>query len=196
MALSQREKYIAIGVGGAIALYGLNSAVLDPYFSKLDLINTQTDTARQQLADRADLFTRQSELKKVWSSMTRSGLTSDPSAADSQSARAVLTWIGESGVAVTNTKTDRTTDENQFQILGDHFTCTGDTQQVTKLMWDLETATIPIRLTDVQITPRKEGTDDLTIQFGVSTLVRSTAADGTAPPAASASAGNDGGNAS
>ncbi len=52
-------------------------------------------------------------------------------------------------------------------------------------MWDIETATVPIRLTDVQVAPRKEGTDDLSIQFGVSTLCQRQV---TPKPAAAAQA--------
>ena len=194
MALSPREKYIAIGVGAAVVLYALDAAVLTPYSDRLTAIEQETVDAETHLAAQSDLFKANRDLKVVWTAMTRGGLSPDWSVADSQLAQALLKWAGDAGVSVTSVKPDRSAVENGFQVISYHFTCNGSTPEVTKLLWDIETATIPVRLTDVQITPRKEGTDDLTIQFGVSTLVQpQPAADGDKPAAAVAS---DGGNAS
>ena len=41
---------------------------------------------------------------------------------------------------------------------------------IANLLWSMETATIPVRVNDLQILPRKEGTNDLTLQLTVSTL--------------------------
>ncbi len=40
----------------------------------------------------------------------------------------------------------------------------------SRLLWSLETASIPVRVTEMHITPRKEGTDDLSVQLSISTL--------------------------
>ncbi len=121
--------------------------------------------------------------------MTRGGLSADASAAESQALKATLDWAGQAGVGVTALKPDRTTDENGFQIISFHATGVGNTPAVAKLVWDIETATIPVRLTDLSVTPVKEGTDQLTVQFGVSTLSRLPTADDRAKPPAAAPAG-------
>jgi hypothetical protein len=43
-------------------------------------------------------------------------------------------------------------------------------RSIARLTWALETAQIPVRVNEMTITPRKEGTDDLQIQLSVSTL--------------------------
>ncbi len=193
--MSPREKMIAIGVGAVIALYAVNSSVIDPYVARLHAIDDDTATATATLNERLALFARQSELKKVWAAMTRGGLSADPSAAESLALKATLDWAGEAGVTITALKPDRVTDENQFQIISFHATASGSSPAVGKLLWDIETATIPVRLTDLAVTPRKEGTDDLVVQFGISTLcLRPGATDAAKPP--TAAAGLTGGNAS
>ena len=172
MTLSPREKNIAIGVGAAIVLYGLYSVVIKPYMDNLDALHDKTQAAQSALEDQKMLFQRKDDLQKVWSDLTHGGLSDNQSAAESQAVRAILDWAGDAGVTVTALKPDRASDENKFQILSYHVTAVGRTPDVGRLMWDIETATIPVRLTDVQVTPRKEGTDDLTIQFGVTTLVQ------------------------
>ena len=188
MALSAREKYIAIGVGAAVALYALDAAVLSPYTERLKAIEQQTSDAQDRLTAQSDTFRSQSDLRKVWSAMTHGGLSPDWSVADSQLAQALLKWSADAGVSVTSVKPDRPADENGFQVIGYHFTCNGTTPQVAKLLWDIETATIPARLTDVQVTPLKEGTDNLTIQFGVSTLVQPANGGKPVPAVSSAAA--------
>ena len=53
-----------------------------------------------------------------------------------------------------------------------------------KLLWSLETATIPVRVNDMQVTPRREGTDDLTIRLSVSALCMPPDAGAKPPPGA------------
>ncbi len=183
MALSPREKNIAIGVGVAAVALGLWSVVISPYIDNLGLLTDRIASAQGALDDQKALFRRKEELQKVWSDLTHGGLSDNVSAAESQAVLAVLGWAGDAGVTVTALKPDRASDENKFQILSYHITAVGRTPDVARLMWDIETATIPVRLTDVQVTPRKEGTDDLTIQFGVTTLVQPPA-----PPAKSTGA--------
>ena len=65
---------------------------------------------------------------------------------------------------------------------GYRVTATGTMRSLSQFLWDLETATIPIRVTDARMTPQREGTDDLSLQVGVSTLC--APADAAVAPAA------------
>ena len=170
MALTKRERLIAIGVGAAVGLYLLDSVVIAPYAERLNALDRDTQAATSEMNDRNATFDRQHELNKVWTAMTRGGLQDDAGAAESQALKATLDWAGRAGVAVTALKPDRTTDEAPFQIISFHATAAGRTPALAELLWDIETATIPVRLTDLSVTPAKEGTDQLTVQFGVSTL--------------------------
>ena len=86
MALSDREKKIAIGVGVTAVTLGLYQFILTPYLGALDTIRTQYTAALQTRADDAVLFDKQHRLKKVWTEMTSGGLKADESEAESQGA--------------------------------------------------------------------------------------------------------------
>jgi len=45
---------------------------------------------------------------------------------------------------------------------------------IARFLWRVETAGIPIRLKELQLGSRKEGTDDLTLQLRLSTLYQAT----------------------
>ena len=168
--MTPREKLIAGVAAAAVGVLGLNTVVVGPYVDRLRSIADETDKLTRQAGETADLFARQRRLRPVWADLTRGGLSADVSTAESQTANALYQWATSAGVAPVSLLPDRSSTENGFQVIGFRFTATGRTPAVAKLLWDVETATIPVRLTDVTVTPRKEGRDDLTVQMSISTL--------------------------
>ena len=170
MTISKREKYIGIGMGAAILLLLLDQVVLSPFLKQLDDISAQTDAARTKVDDMTSTFAKQSNLKKVWTAMQTGGLKDDESQAQSQALRAVLDWAQNAGVNLAALKPERSQAMGQFQVISFHITGTSSTPSLARLLYGMETATIPVRVNDIQITPVKEGTDNLTVQLSVSTL--------------------------
>lgn len=170
MVLSKREKYVGIGVGAAVALLALDSLLLTPYFDKLRAIDKQRTELRQQDSHGKEVMDRRRRLEPVWTEIQRGGLRSNASEAESQARRAVLAWAQSSGVFVTALNPDRTTNIGKFQVVSLNATGNGSMPQLARLMWAMETAMIPVRVNEMTITPRREGTDELQIKFVVSTL--------------------------
>lgn len=183
MLVSKREKYIAIGMVSAIALLVLNSFIIEPYTAALADISDKHDAAVQQLSDDANLFSRRVRLQKIWADMESHGLKTQESAADSQLQHAILDWAQQAGVNPQNLKSDQPLKEGTFQAIGYRVTATGTMVSISRLLWALETATMPIRVSDVRVTPEREGTDDLSVQLGVSTLCVPGSDIQAAPPA-------------
>jgi hypothetical protein len=172
VTLSKREKYIAIGAGTLVGLWALYAVVGSAYLEpRTDLIAQQA-AAKKRLADVDVLFYRQHSLEKIWNDMQQGGLKSDASAADSQAQHAMLYWFNASGVYLSALKSDpHIAQEGKFQVVKYHIQGEGHMRQVAQLLWDMETATIPVRVDELTVKPRgQEGTDDLTIEMGVSTL--------------------------
>lgn len=170
MVLSSREKYIAIGTAAAVAILVLDQLALSPYLARRTAINTERAQVMEDLNKANDLFTRQRKLRNVWANIEKGGLKVDSSAAESQALQAVLDWAQSAGVELAAIKPERSTQEKWFQVIRFHVTANGPMASISRLLWSLETAAIPVRVNDVQIIPRREGTDDLTVQLGVSTL--------------------------
>jgi hypothetical protein len=83
---------------------------------------------------------------------------------------ALREWSQESGFNLSSMKSERPETEKQFQKILVRATGTGSLSQVARLLFRIQTANIPARVVDVQVTSRKEGTDDLALTLGVSTL--------------------------
>ena len=169
-SLSKRERYIAIGVIAAVGIFVLNQFLLTPYTDARAAMRADRDRVDTQLADAERLMAKQKALAPIWADIQKNGLKTDRGRAESQAQQAVLDWAKSAGVNVASVKPERDQQQNQFQIIGFHVTGNGTMLSLSKLLYSIETAKIPVRLNDLQIAPRKEGTDDLTMQISVSTL--------------------------
>jgi hypothetical protein len=167
--MSQRERYIAMGAGGAVVLLLLNYFVLEPYMDERNAIATRTTNLYKQLSDANDLFARERKLKPVWDQMQR-GLSVDSSTAESQAEQAVLDWADTSGVSLTGIRPGKTSQEGKFTMVSFVVTGTCAMPDLARMLWSLESARIPLRISEVQLKPRKEGTDDLLATFTLSAL--------------------------
>jgi hypothetical protein len=193
MAFTQREKYIAIGVGAAAAILLLNELVWNPIADHLAQLDKDTDAAAKIHDDSQLQLDRQVKLTKVWSAFTKSGLTDDSSEAALQAQGAVLDWARQSNVNLTSLQPERTNEVNQFEVTGFHITGSGSTPQISRFLMSFETANVPLRIVDMKVAPTKEGTDDLVIQLSISTMCLKQGADPTGNASASAASLKDNG---
>src|ERR1700733_3864742 len=122
MVVSKREKFIAIGVGVAVALFLLDTYVFEPYWDQLSVIDQANVKATQQLNDATTLFARQRKLQKIWTDMQSIGLRADEAEADSQLQHALLDWAQQAGVDPPALRNDPPRKEGMFVVIGYHVT--------------------------------------------------------------------------
>jgi hypothetical protein len=168
--LTKRERNIAVVTIVAAVLFLLYTFVLSPLSDQYADIAGKRDKVATQLADADRLFVKQRGLQKIWTEIQAGGLKANRSQAESQAQQAALDWARQAGISVVSLKPDRDTQENQFQIISFHLTGTGSMLSISRMLMSLEKARIPVRLNDMQITPKKEATDDLSVQLSISTL--------------------------
>jgi hypothetical protein len=188
VVLSKREKYIGIGVAAAVAVAGLYQFVITPFMDQSNQVDSDMIVAKRQLDDDSTLFARKKKLEKVWKDMQNGGLKSDQSEADAQAQHALVDWAQRTQVNVTSLKSEHAAQEGQFQVLSYEITGTATTPTLAHLISALETASIPLRVNEVQLSSRPEHSDNLQIRLTVSTLLMPPQADNsskTPPPPSS-----------
>ena len=169
MVLSAKEKKYAIVTGAVLSAALVYNYAIDPLFARYNKINDEKQTQITIADNNRKLMHLQRDLKPAWQEMSQN-LTNNDSEAMSQASRDVLRWGQSAGVYVSAIKPDRTTTENKFVVSSFHVTATGRLAAVSRFVWTLESAPVPMRVHEVQLKPRKEGTDDLEVQLSVSTL--------------------------
>jgi hypothetical protein len=183
VALSTKEKYLALAVGAAVALAAIDRLVIDPFSQTSREIASKRFDIDAKLAKADSTFHRKLMLRHVWDDMNNTnigGLKTDSSEAKSQMIQSLQNWAQASGVTVTSLtskdasqgavdlKADKP--ESKFERIGVHAAGYGTMAAMTKLLWKVETSPKLLKVTEIHITPRKEATDDLQIELTVATV--------------------------
>lgn len=170
MTLSKREKYIAIGAGVVICALLLDQILLSPLFFRLNNANDAIDAHQLDLQKAKDLFASDIAASRRWKELTAGGLKLDASSAEGQLLDRVRDAAQSAGLSVQSLKPDRSERVNGFYRITLRVSATGSMSRITRFLYTAQTAKIPLRISDLQISARKEGTDDLAVQLGVSTI--------------------------
>ena len=190
MVLSKRERLVAIIVIAAVLILVLDHFVIEPYFAELSRIDRETRQAVSDENDANALLSRQVRLKKIWAEMQNGGLKVDDSQAESLTLQALLEWSANSRVPLPAIKRERSAQEGKFEVIGFDVSGTGSIPEVSRLLWAIETATIPVRINEMQITPQKEGIDMLSVRLSLSALCMPPGKDNKLASAAPIAGGN------
>lgn len=170
MAMSKRERMIAIGTGAAIALFAGDRYVVSPYFDARQTVAKEREQVTARSEDAQRTFNRQKRLNKEWEAMVSGGLKSDAGDAEQQLYEAVRDFAREAGVTVLTSDPQRVARADRTQVVRLRVTGTGTTASFSKLLWRIETSALPLKVDEFTLTSRSQGNDDLAVSMAVSTI--------------------------
>jgi len=189
VVLSKRERYIGLICGAVVVLLIVNQIILSPLEEKRDKLDD--DIAAAMAANEAGMtaIKKSKYLAPRWADMNRSGLLRSESATNSQIYNAISSWARDAQLSPPPAmKSDRTEKEKQdFYKVTIRGTANGGIEQLSKFLWHVQTASFPVRVTDLTLTSRKGGTDDLSMTLGLATMYLNQAD----APGASSGGGNN-----
>lgn len=186
MVLSQRELYIAIATLLVVVLFGLDRLLVSPLLAERADLDQKIAAEQQQLRKATRLLSTSRQMQRQWVRMGGDKLRQDASEAESQVLHSVRDWAQDAGLSLSAVKPERSEKEKGFHKITLRATGAGGVGQVGRFLWRIQTADIPVRITDLQLATRREGTDDLSLQLGISTIYLPADADRAAPRAAGA----------
>jgi hypothetical protein len=172
---NRREKIIAVVTVAVLGLLVIDQYVLNPYLDERARVEKSLNEATASSNKADSLLKARKETDGAWSAMLKSGLTTDPAAAESQALHKMREWSDASRVEMQSLKPDRVARSGDFQQIRIQATGNTSTAAFANLLSLIETATIPIKVNEFRLTSRKEGADDLSFALSVSTVVFSPA---------------------
>ena len=192
MVFSNRERYVGIAVAAAVAVFAIDRYLWTPYTERLAVAHQKLEEASLKEQQAALVVRQQKELKPVWAQMRSEGrLVPNESEAEGQLAASFTEWADESGVRLSGRRSEQPIKEGDFFRIGYQVSGTGSTAAVSRFLWHVETAKLPIRVNEMSLNARRENTDDLTVRLTVSTLsIVPTNETADRPPAGAAPATN------
>jgi len=180
MKLSKREQTIALVTIVAVLL-GLGYwYIFIPYQDARTALRKDNAETMMEVTKARHLFDDQKAAIRKWKQMTDLGLGTDASAADSTILHSILDFAQNAGLNL-SIKPDRVDQEKQFKKISYRATGNGSLAAITNFLWQVRNSPSPARVTDLTITNRKEGSDELTLTVDISTLVLVADAKDAAP---------------
>ncbi|HEY7087385.1 MAG TPA: hypothetical protein VH518_04800 [Tepidisphaeraceae bacterium] len=182
MTLSKREKVIGIAVGAVVGLFALDRLAVSPLMAEREDLLTQIESAENSRNQAKSLIQSKPVLDRQLADIVSRGLTQDQSQAESQLLNNLREWGQEAGLDIATLKPSGAPlavikpggkpneKEKAFLRITCRATGTGGMQQVGRFIFRIQTSSIPVRITDLSINSRKEGTDDLELNLGLSTI--------------------------
>ena len=174
MFLSKRERTIAVVMLVAVTVLVLDRYVLTPILDRQAQLDMEHARVESDLARAGSLFERRKHLGPRWRRMVAAGLNAKPAEAESRVLHAVRDWSQASGLVLASIKPEGTSEAHGLQAMAFRASGTGRMRAVAEFLWRLQTASLPIKVTELQIGARKAGKDDLTLQFRLSSLCVAT----------------------
>jgi hypothetical protein len=172
VVLNKRERYIGFATAGVMALLVLDHFLISPLFARRTQVEADTQTMAVERNRANQLFASSPRMNVRWKEMLASGLKSDLTEAQSQAMQSLNTWAHDAGVMISSLQPDpidrlskKDLQQPSFRLSG-----TGTMRAVTRFLWSVQTARIPMRVITIDLSSRKEGTDDLMMNLTVSTL--------------------------
>jgi len=191
MQSSQRQRVLMIALIGTLVLCAVYPLVLSPFLDMRDQLLLQRDTGNKELAEAHRILALQEELRPLSRSMA-SSLSGDPSAVESRLLHLLHEWQQRAGVSNASFQRLRSVDSHGFTCLTFSVSASGGMAPIASLLFNIETASVPLRIEDVRLTPKRDGADELQMRLNVSTLCRAgtpNSAGGTAVAKADATGG-------
>lgn len=183
MISKRREKIIAMLTGAAVALLALDQYAVMPYLDAKARVEADLEVAREQQAEANRLLENRARVARAWAGLLASGLKEDPAAAESQALHRLRDCGQNSRVDLQGVKPERVGRVGDFAQVRLQATGVGTTAAIARMLELIETSEIPMKISDLRITSRKEGNDDLSFALGISTLVFSPAPEKPKPAA-------------
>jgi type II secretory pathway component PulM len=170
MNMSPRERKIGTIAGAVVGALVLYQFVIDPQLTRIGELDEQIETASTEMDRAQQLFGSSRSATRKLSAMAGSGLRRTDSAAESELLNTTRQWAQEAGLGGWGIKREGTVKERDFNKITFRAQGTGGMGQIGRFLYRLQTANIPVRVADMTISSRKDGTDDLAIVLSISTI--------------------------
>lgn len=187
MVLSKREKYVAAIAIAALAALLLDAYALTPFLERRARVHDEKQRLELELARAGALIARRGLLEAKWNEMLASGMKAQRADAESQVLHALRDWSEDCGLSLSSLKPERAQQNGRLQQIPFQAAGTGPMRAVARFLWQLESAPLPIKVSQLQLGARREGADDLSLQLRITALC--LPADQAAPENGAAAAG-------
>jgi len=172
MVFSKRERVIFVLTATAVAVLVLDQYALTPLLTARQSAKMLKAKLTGELEATDSLLHQRRVFGRKWQEMLAGGMKARREETESQVMHAVRNFSQDTGMKITSllTPQERSTANTALPEVCVHAAGTGPMRAVSGFIRHLETAKFPLKIFSLQISSRKEGTNNLQVQVEFSTL--------------------------
>lgn len=169
MVLSKQERILVIVTVLVLGIWAANAIVIEP------LSDMRRQTANEKLELEAQLeqarntFNRRKALERKWKGLLSEGMQSDADA-EIRIARALTEWSQQTGMSLSSLTPERTTTDKGMKEVTFVVAGQGNLEGVASFLYRVETAELPVKVTNMQLGSSSESDDNMSLQLRLSAI--------------------------
>lgn len=169
MVLSKQERILVIVTVLVLGIWAANAVVIEP------LSDMRRQTANEKLELEAQLeqarntFNRRKALERKWKGLLSEGMQSDADA-EIRIARALTEWSQQTGMSLSSLTPERTTTDKGMKEVTFVVAGQGNLEGVASFLYRVETAELPVKVTNMQLGSSSESDDNMSLQLRLSAI--------------------------
>ena len=176
MKIDKRQKLLMVVAGTVLALLAADKLVLTPLTNLWKNRSKEVARLRTQVQEGGALVKREQTVRARWSQMQTNMLPDNPSLAQEQVLKALVTWSQESGVTINGTTPQWKTDTDAYKTLVCRVDASGTLWFLSRFLYDIEQGPMALKVESLDLGSRDNDGQQLTIALQISglALTRST----------------------
>ena len=168
---TNRQRYLLFAIGVVAGLLALDRLVIGPYLDyRMELVTRRQD-AKKELAKAEGVLRQEKEFRRTLVEMGDS-LKADPSDVEGRVLHKLQGWKQQAGLSNASFQRIRSVEEKGFTRMSFSVSAAGNMGSLATLLYRVETAPMPLRVDDMEVTPRGKDGEELQLRLTVSTLCR------------------------
>lgn len=168
--LNKRERRIGIVAAVVLGALALDRTILSPLLARRSDAQMRIEAAQAKLIDATGVFDNDRRAQRLWKELAGNSLTGSAPDAEGQLLNRTRAWADTGRLSLQSLKPERSESESGYQKITIRATATGTLKQVAQFLYAVQTADMPVRVSDLQVSARKDNTDDLSVVIALSTI--------------------------
>lgn len=170
MGLERREKLFLIIAIAVVAVLVADRYILSPVLTRRADMKNHREILRGELEQALSTVKRWKILAPQWERMNKEGLSKDPSVMEGIVLRYIKDSSLKNGIVIASIQPERLQQETKVREIEFLLSGTGNVNSVTGFMYDMETASLPLKVKTMQLGAADETGSQMTIQLKMSSI--------------------------
>lgn len=170
MALTNRERTIMIVAVLAVLVLIADRYVLSPVLDEFSAIKQQKETLQATLEQSMATLERGKKLNQRWTQMQQAGLSYDVQKTEGLLLRYLEESSSRSRFLLTSIQPEHSTVQEKFGRIDFTVSGTGSMETITRFLWDVEKAQVPLKIESLQLGANDENARQMSLQVKLSSI--------------------------